>query len=580
MYFNKITIISLFVLSVFATGSLRAQQFTTPPTTPVRTMAEWEELDALVIQWVSYPAILTQIVRAASDECRVIVCCPNQDTMTSVQNRLIANNINMDRVEFLVSPANTVWIRDYGPQCVYANGVDSLLLVDWIYNRNRPADNSNPIVLGQHEGLPVYSTTVAPYDLVNTGGNYMCDGMGQAFASELIYRNNDQIANGEPSGSSNDIYGTTAHTEATIDNILQEFMGIQTMIKLPELPYDGIHHIDMHIKLLDEETLLVGKYPDGVSDGPQIEANLQYVLSNYMTSFGRPYKVVRVPMPPYQGGYPPFSGQNVARYPTYVNSFFVNKTIVMPIYNNALDAAARDTFEKYLPGYEVFPINCNGMINAGGAVHCITREIGVRDPLLIQHAAQRNLCNDSLPNGYPIEATIRHRSGVGSAEVWWNAAPGNTWQSVSMIQGTDNKWAANLPLQAANSKVSYYIKATAQNGKELTRPITAPEGYWTLQVAAPQCASPTDEPTNSQLLLAYPNPASAITCVPVHFNVASQGTLRVVDALGRTVQVIHAGQFPAGPSNWFIHADKYTAGTYAIILESVGQRSVQRLIVR
>lgn len=52
------------------------------------------------------------------------------------------------------------------------------------------------------------------------------------------------------------------------------------------LPYDGIHHIDMHMKLLDEETLLVSKYPTGVADGPQIEANIQYVLNNFNRHLG------------------------------------------------------------------------------------------------------------------------------------------------------------------------------------------------------------------------------------------------------------------------------------------------------
>lgn len=36
-------------------------------------------------------------------------------------------------------------------------------------------------------------------------------------------------------------------------------MGIERYIKMQTLPYDGIHHIDMHMKLLDEETLLVGQ---------------------------------------------------------------------------------------------------------------------------------------------------------------------------------------------------------------------------------------------------------------------------------------------------------------------------------
>ena len=92
------------------------------------------------------------------------------------------------------------------------------------------------------------------------------------------------------------------HSEAELDDIFQNWMGIDEYIKMTELPYDEIHHIDMHMKLLDEETLLIGEYPEGTSDGPQIEANIQYVLSNFTTKFGTPFKVVRIPQPWQQMG--------------------------------------------------------------------------------------------------------------------------------------------------------------------------------------------------------------------------------------------------------------------------------------
>jgi agmatine deiminase len=570
----------LLIISLLSAFTAHAQVFTTPPATPPRTMAEWEELDALVINWLAYPAILTEIVKAATPECRVIVCVRSQDSLTSAQNRLIANGVDMTQVDFFTTPSNTVWIRDYGPQCVYANGVDSLMFVDWIYNRNRPADNNLPVVLAQREGLPVYRTLTAPYDLVNTGGNYMCDGMGQAFASELIYRNNDQSANGEPSGSANDVFGSSNHTEAGIDSILWRYMGIRDMIKLPELPYDGIHHIDMHIKLLDEETLLVGEYPPNVSDGPQIEANLQYILTNYKTSYGRPYKVIRVPMPPYLGGYPPFSGNQAARYPTYVNAFFVNKTLVMPSYGIALDQVALDSIQTHLPGYQIKPINCNGMIAAGGAVHCITREVGVRDPLLIQHAALRRLCNDSFPTGYPVEATIRHRSGIAAADLWWSTAPdAGIWEGITMTSAGGDTWTATLPVQAPNTLISYYISAEATNGKTMTRPMTAPEGYWTATVEDLTCAIGTAEPTAGRLDAIFPNPARSLTCVPVHFDVPTKGTLRVVDMVGHNVEILHDGRFESGDTKWFLQADRYVPGIYMVVLEAGGTRMVQRLAI-
>ena len=88
---------------------------TNPPTLPVRTMAEWEELQALVITWRSQPVILTEIVKAAREECRVIICCNIQDSITAAQNRLIAAGVDISsNVEFLLVPNNSIWVRDYG----------------------------------------------------------------------------------------------------------------------------------------------------------------------------------------------------------------------------------------------------------------------------------------------------------------------------------------------------------------------------------------------------------------------------------------------------------------------------------
>ena len=50
----------------------------------------------------------------------------------------------------------------------------------------------------------------------------------------------------------------------------------------------------MHMKLLDEETLLIGEYPEGTSDGPQIEANIQYVLSNFNTKLQSIYILLQM----------------------------------------------------------------------------------------------------------------------------------------------------------------------------------------------------------------------------------------------------------------------------------------------
>ncbi|MCB9342071.1 MAG: agmatine deiminase family protein [Lewinellaceae bacterium] len=578
-------LLSCFITAFISITSLSAQVFTTPPEIPVRTMAEWEELQALVITWNpggsgnAWRNILTEIVRAAREECKVIIVCSSQNTATAAENYLTSKNVDVSsNIEYLIASNNSIWVRDYGPTSVYENDVDSMLLIDWIYNRDRASDNVVSNFVGQMLNTPVHTTSTAPYDLVNTGGNFMSDGMGQAFASKLVFRNNDQIANGETGG--NDIFGTSNHDEAEIDNIMQEFMGIDRYIKMDELPYDGIHHIDMHMKLLDEETLLVGEYPSNTSDGPQIEANIQYVLSQFQTSYGHPFKLVRVPMPSFQGGnYPPYAGAS-SLYPTYANAVFVNKTIIMPSYNMAMDEAARDTFQKYMPGYKIAQVDCNSIIYSGGAVHCISKEIGVADPLLILHSALPCQDNSYSPGGYEIMAKIQHRSGISSARVFYTTDLHQTWQTIDMqyvTQDTSDVWAVKIPTQLFGSTVYYYIEAVANSGKTFARPITAPEGYWSFCVTQSSAAT---EPVRVDMEAIYPNPATAITVVPVQVDKKTPAVINLVNVQGRIEETIFSGVLPTCKSQYYFDASKYTPGIYFINIEAGGKHLSQQVIIQ
>lgn len=64
------------------------------------------------------------------------------------------------------------------------------------------------------------------------------------------------------------------NSESDIDQIMNDDLAIDRYIKMETLPFIIIHHLDMQMKLLDKQTLLVGEYPDGIADGPQINAKL------------------------------------------------------------------------------------------------------------------------------------------------------------------------------------------------------------------------------------------------------------------------------------------------------------------
>ena len=426
-----------------------------PPPTPVRTMAEWEELQGILITWTSYTSILRQIVDYAQDEGLVYIVCSDSN---SVKSYLTAGGVPLVNLRFLITSFNSIWVRDYGPWCVYAGVADTLKIIDWIYNRPRPLDDVIPVFFANYTGLPIYQTTTPPYDLIASGGNFMTDGHGTGFSSKLILNEN------------------SGKTEAQIDLIMNKFMGIDRYIKMETLPYDQIHHIDMHMKLLDEETLLVGQYPPGVADGPQIEANLQYILNNFLTCYGRPFKVVRIPMPPENGQYPPS-----ANYRTYTNSIIINKTVIVPTYELQYDTTALRIYREAMPGYRIVGINSNSIIPSLGAIHCITKEIGVTEPVYISHPKLSGIIEtDHL---IEIKADIKSRSGIANAYLYWATDTTSSYSQLQMSEESTDTFKAFIPAQNNGTKVFYYISATSNSGRTVEKPLTAPAGFYNFEIS-------------------------------------------------------------------------------------------------
>lgn len=565
--------IKQFLFSITFSLCLTADaQIVTPPNfSNLRAMAEWEETQALTISWTGFPAILKQIVAAARLETLVIIL---SDDVQGTEDYLLANNTggspftNLDNVLIVDANYDSIWMRDYAANPVYGNEVDSLILVDWVYNRNRPDDDTSPAFVADALNLDLYETSEPPYDLMNTGGNYMSDGFGTAFASELILDEND--GNGDVNGINYPI-----HTEGEIDNILETFMGIHTYIKMPTLPYDGIHHIDMHMKLIDEETLLVSEYPQEVADGPQINANIEYVLSNYQSVFGTPYRVVRIPAPPStQGNYP----DNQGAYRTYTNAVFVNRTIILPTYREEYDTTALRIWGEVCPGYNLVGIDCdntnNNIISQSGAIHCITHTVGVADPLLISHQPLQDTYD--VVNPYLVSAYLSHRSGEERATLYWKTSGENTFSTIDMQQVGDN-WEASIPAQAAGTRVQYYVEGESVSGKIQVRPMPAPGGFWSFDVLG--AVSSVNEFGSTMIQRVFPNPAGAITCVEVSAKIGTLANITLHDMTGRLVQTLHSDMLSGGTSKFFFDASTLSPGAYQLSVETgVGKHSLAVMI--
>jgi hypothetical protein len=78
----------------------------------------------------------------------------------------------------------------------------------------------------------------------------------------------------------------------------------------------------------------------------------------------------------------------------------------------------------------------------------------------------------------------------------------------------------------------------------------------------------------------YPNPAAAITVVPISLVKSAMVHAAVYDVTGRQVNLLLEGVLPAGEQKLFFDASELASGVYSVVLTTEGERHSQKLIVR
>ena len=68
---------------------------------------------------------------------------------------------------------------------------------------------------------------------------------------------------------------------------------------------------------------------------------------------------------------------------TYANFLFVNKAVLVPIYNVKEDEKALEIFIKTFPEKTIVPIDCTTLIKQHGSLHCVTMNFARDVTLLI-----------------------------------------------------------------------------------------------------------------------------------------------------------------------------------------------------
>ena len=325
---------------------------TDPPDSILYAPAEFDSVAGILFAWESYTTLLTQLIKEVAENDTAWVVVDNQSEQNLVYNTLNNDNVNMDHVVFELVPTNSVWMRDYGPWWIYEPN-NRRAIIDLIYNRPRPQDDSFPELFAESFGVNYYGL-----ELIEAGGNMLLDGKGAVIISDVIF---DASQGFDP-----DL------TQDQLNQYFLDYYGVHKVIITPHLINDGTGHIDMFVKIINDTTIIVGEYENQSSGYPgnyEICNQVANQLANETNGEGRPFNIIRMPMPPYNNG---------ITY-TYVNSLMVNNKILVPIYgftdSFANDSDVLSQYEQIIPGSEAIGFDCNQIISANGAIHCIAMKV-------------------------------------------------------------------------------------------------------------------------------------------------------------------------------------------------------------
>ena len=407
----------------------KGYEATDPPPGPVSNIAEFEQMEGVLIR---YPFGISYVLIAGmSEETTVTTVVEDQAEQDYVTNQYQSNGVNMDNVNFLLASSDSYWTRDYGPWYI-RYGDDEIGIVDFIYNRpDRPNDNAMPPNVADFLGIEWFGM-----DLIATGGNYMTDGYGISSSSELIWEENP----------------TLTHDE--IDQMVNDYLGIETYHVVPDPNNTYIDHIDCWGKFLDVDKVLIRSVPESHPQYDEIEATAQY-YADQISAYGNNYQVYRVYTPNNQ---------------PYTNSLILNDRVFVPITGSSWDDEAIETYQQAMPGYEV--LGYTGSWESTDALHCRTKGIADRNMLYIKHFPL--LGDQPVQADYEIEAELTAYSGQAIVNdevkvIYW--VNGGSEEEIVMTYEGSKLYTANIPGAPEGSQIAYYIHAEDQGGNITENPL-------------------------------------------------------------------------------------------------------------
>lgn len=333
--------------------------------------AEWHEHQATWMAWPYDPITFPQRVKIVEKVFAKIIyylhlnenielLVLNKEMQNQAEKILRLNHVNINKITFHQVDYADVWTRDYAPTfLINLNNKDTSKETAWIkwqYNAygNKFAellkDNEVPYQIKDYLHQTMFES-----DIIMEGGAIDVNGKGSLITTEecLLNENRNYDLN-----------------KQQIENKLKSYLGVNNIIWLKR-GIIGDHtdgHVDEVARFVNENTIVYAYEENKNNPNFEILENNFQTLKNATDQDGKPFNLVKLPMP--QMNYDDGETAPVS----YANFYIANKSVLVPQFSHKNDKIATDILQKLFPDREVIGIDCKDIIYGGGTIHCITQQ--------------------------------------------------------------------------------------------------------------------------------------------------------------------------------------------------------------
>lgn len=347
---------------------------------------EFEKQQAIWVMWPSIiynqntnpvNPVMINLIKVLSRYIKVNIMSVSNEETAQIKDLLKESAVSANNIHFYIINHQSIWARDVGPIFV-KDKHNKLSIVDFGFNNYSRDGNENYIKIegqvdkltAQALGIPVIYT-----NLISEGGAIESNGKGTMMATESV------VLKRNPGMS-----------KQQMENEYKRVLGVKKVIWLKKglAEDDNITsgHINEIARFADANTILLAqvlpqdRYANWASQNSYLRLEENYkILLNSTDQDGKPFRIVRIPMPPTLYKEASATGKIPVR--SYLNYAVTNGAVVMQAYwkpgrSNTLkitENKVKGILSNVYPGRNIIGIDAENVNLWGGGIHCITQHM-------------------------------------------------------------------------------------------------------------------------------------------------------------------------------------------------------------